>query len=418
MGERICVVSSGCLSSGPRVVKEADALAEAGYAVHVVVCHTLPWMEAWDQELASGRGWSYEAVRWDANTRRASAVGVLSAGASRAARLLSDLLGGLPGPDELAHSAATAPLLKAVLAQRADLYIAHNLAALPVARAASRLHRARLAFDAEDDHFGELNAPQQTSAEGQRVHALMDRHLPSCAYVSAASPAMGEALAARHGITPPVVVHNVFPWSEREGLDGLQKDRQGDALSLCWYSQSLGLDRGLQDLIAAAGRLKGDVQVHLRGDADADVRAELERLGAEAGVAGRLWFHGQVPPGELLSRCAEHDVGFALEQPVSDNRMRTVTNKLFFYLLAGLAVAATETTGQRAVLAEAPDVGFTYAPGDIEALTQGLQRWLDDPAALERAKTAALSAAERRFSWERERTTLVDAVRRALSVQR
>jgi glycosyltransferase involved in cell wall biosynthesis len=131
-------------------------------------------------------------------------------------------------------------------------------------------------------------------------------------------------------------------------------------------------------------------------------------------VADRIHFYPQVHPGELLSRCAEHDVGLALEQPVSRNRLETVTNKIFFYLLAGLAVAATDTPGQRRVMSEVPDAGFLYSPGDHAALARGLQRWLDDPAALQRARAAALEAARTRWSWEIEREQLLRAVRRVL----
>ena len=34
----VCIVSPGNLASNPRVLKEADALHEAGYAVTAVVC--------------------------------------------------------------------------------------------------------------------------------------------------------------------------------------------------------------------------------------------------------------------------------------------------------------------------------------------------------------------------------------------
>ena len=43
--KRICIVTAGSLSSGPRVEKEASALQQAGHDVCVVAYHTLPWME-------------------------------------------------------------------------------------------------------------------------------------------------------------------------------------------------------------------------------------------------------------------------------------------------------------------------------------------------------------------------------------
>ena len=52
------------------------------------------------------------------------------------------------------------------------------------------------------------------------------------------------------------------------------------------------------------------------------------------------------------------DVGLALERPENANYSRTVTNKLFSYLLAGLAVAASDTPGQRQVMSQVPNAGI------------------------------------------------------------
>jgi glycosyltransferase involved in cell wall biosynthesis len=77
------------------------------------------------------------------------------------------------------------------------------------------------------------------------------------------------------------------------------------------------------------------------------------------------------------------------------------------YLLAGIAVAATDIPGQRAIMDQAPGAGFLYRPGDVAALTAGLGRLLGDPGLLARAKAAARAAGERRFNWETEAPRLV-----------
>jgi glycosyltransferase involved in cell wall biosynthesis len=413
VAERICIVSSTCLSSGPRVVKEADALAAAGYPVHVVVCQTLPWMQRWDAELAAGRGWSYSAVPWFARRRRPLGLGQRLV--QRGAAALGAVVGPAPGLAELGSGEVLLALMAEASHHRAGLYIAHNLVALPVASALARVRGALLGFDAEDDHLGELPSAQWASARGRRIDAVLRNHLPRCAHLTAASQGMAEALARRYGVREPTVVHNVFPWADRAGLDGQRRERGDSALSIYWYSQTLGLDRGVQDVLRACGLLRGDFELHLRGNVSEEVRRSLLSVAQEAGVGDRVRLHAKVPPGELLSRTAEHDVGLALEQPVSENRLQTVTNKLFFYMLAGLAVAATDTPGQRRIMDSAPDVGFTYAPGDADALARGLQRYLDEPATLARARAASLAAAERRYCWEREQQSLVDAVEGALA---
>jgi glycosyltransferase involved in cell wall biosynthesis len=114
-----------------------------------------------------------------------------------------------------------------------------------------------------------------------------------------------------------------------------------------------------------------------------------------------------VAPGDLVPRAAEHDIGLALEQPVNRNRDLCATNKIFTYLLAGLAVAATDTTGQRWVMNAAPGAGFVYRPGDAAGLAAGLRQLLETPGALTAARAAAREAADRRFHFEAEAPGLV-----------
>jgi glycosyltransferase involved in cell wall biosynthesis len=128
-----------------------------------------------------------------------------------------------------------------------------------------------------------------------------------------------------------------------------------------------------------------------------------------------LFFHASVPPSELLSRAAEHDVGLALEQGTVLNRALCATNKLFLYMLAGLAIAATDVPGQRSVLANEPG-GALYPPGDYRALATILEEWRSKRAALNNAKAAALELARDRWNWEIERNKLVETVRRFLEV--
>jgi glycosyltransferase involved in cell wall biosynthesis len=413
----ICIVSSGCLSTGPRVEKEADALGAAGYRVAVVVAHWAEGQPEWDARIAAGRPWRLLPVEWLARTRKTSLGGIGSVALHRAARRAC--LIGLPAQPLLASLASSdraAPLALQTLRVPARLYIAHNLAALPAALLAARVRRAAHAFDAEDDHLGELSAAQQQGGEGRIVQAIMEAGLRSAAFVTAASDGIARAIAVRHSIGLPTTVLNAFPVSLRDRLDGQRRDRRGAGLSVVWYSQTVGLDRGLQDVIAALGRVRGETELHVRGTLDPDVEFALLALARNAGVDHRLFFHPQVHPDELLSRVAEHDVGLALEQDVSDNRLIAVTNKLLFYMLAGVAIVATGTPGQRGIAEQAGGALELYSRGDVAALSAQLQRFVDDPAHLAACKRRSLALAQTRFNAERELQKLLPLVARALSV--
>jgi glycosyltransferase involved in cell wall biosynthesis len=116
----------------------------------------------------------------------------------------------------------------------------------------------------------------------------------------------------------------------------------------------------------------------------------------------------------LLSRIAEHDIGFAGDLPTIRSRDLTVTNKILQYLLGGLAVVASDTAGQREVAEKAPGAVLLYPSGDSVALAAQLNALLNSPQRLQGAKAAALQAAQTVFCWERQEQVLVDLVERAL----
>jgi glycosyltransferase involved in cell wall biosynthesis len=395
-------------------VKEADALAAAGFRVRLVSCERQAWTADWDRDLVRGRPWSFAAVPLYRSGASPGYFRVRAALRQQAFRALATTATFGAGIAERAFSRPYAELVELAARESADIYIAHNAEALPPAFAAARMRGAALAFDSEDLHTGELPNHTAPTLFLRLLEHSERRYLPECCYVSAPSQPVADALCARYGIPRPLTIHNVFPWADRRSLDGACRDRRGPRLSLYWYSQIIGLDRGLQDCIRAAGLLTQPVQIHLRGALTRQVEHELRSLAAANGVADALFMHEPVPPNELLSRANEHDLGLALEQPVSENRLLTVTNKIFQYLLAGISVAATDTIGQRSVMEANPGVGFMYQPGDYRSMARELQNVLDNPRLLEERKRAALCAAEQRWNWETESQSLVAVIEREL----
>ena len=113
---------------------------------------------------------------------------------------------GLPGVAGALAPAALSrigpELLRAATGIPAELYIAHNLGALPAACAAAAKHGSRVAFDAEDFHSGQLSAPSDAHAAAV-ARSAERRYLPRCAYVTAAAPGIAEAYRDLCGIPLP-----------------------------------------------------------------------------------------------------------------------------------------------------------------------------------------------------------------------
>ncbi len=404
--KRICLISGGHVASNPRLVKEADTLHAAGFEVLALGASSLAEISKLDEALMRNRAWTLH------NTTRAGG-GILPRAWKRLtmSRAAAAVRRGDTSPSTLLHAVAPwgGPHLETIRQFSPDLIIAHTLPALAIAAAAARNVPCPYAFDMEDYHPGERNGGLD-DPENHLAFCVLRTLLPGAVYVTAASPGIAEKTMRSLGVALVEPILNVFP--HQPPIHIPPRERRPGGISLYWFSQTIGWDRGLQDALAACARLKGDFQLHLRGHASEPIR---HVLGKTPQLDGRLFLHPQVSPDELFQRTAEHDVGLALEPNDTLNRDLCISNKILLYPAAGLAVAASRTQGQAWVMQQAPEMGFLYAPGNAAALARGVQAWMDDPPHLQSAKEAARRAAKEKFCWERESSRFLRRVEDALS---
>ena len=390
---RICLVGAAHPCYNPRLVREADALSEAGHQVRVVAPLFNPALVEKDRELMTHRDWRLERV--DVLPRRGNKLHSIWIRGRRC--LAQEVARGFPEPWLAEHSYTLALPEMRVLAARepADWFIAHAHGALPVAAAAAACWNARLGFDCEDLL---VHTPEEPRAV---LRAIEAEYLPRCSYISTASPLMAEQLVQHRHIPAPLVLYNVFSLALAEGMLIPALRPAARAMRLHWFGQTIGLGRGLEDAIAALSHLPAEAELHLRGNPSPGVREKLEALAGRE--RHRLFFLPPLQHDEVIRAMEPFDVGLALERPDHGNYARTVTNKFFSYLLAGLAVAASDTPGQQQLMAQMPPAGFLYSAGEARALADGLLKWVRDRQTLRTAQQAAWDAARARFCWERER---------------
>jgi hypothetical protein len=180
----------------------------------------------------------------------------------------------------------------------ADLYIAHYVAALPAAAMAARLHGALLGFDAEDFHSGEGTGALGDVFRMRMIEIVERAALPACAHMTAAAPLIAKAYTARYGIASPATVLNVFPLSMAPAEPRPVRSREGAAgLRAYWFSQTIGLDRGLQSFIEAMARTTTRVTLDIRGSNRWGHGDALLTLAASLGLADRVRFAADGFPG-------------------------------------------------------------------------------------------------------------------------
>ena len=404
---RVCLITPFHLSANPRIVKEADALAEAGCEVTVISTDYTAWARRADEEFAD-RPWR-SAPKISFGPQAPAAIYMTQTVRRRSARALARLLGRWPG---LVHSAIhpVAPdLTRAALAVQADLYIAHYTAALPAAATAARLRNARYAFDAEDFHPGDLPDRRTFAFDRALIANIEERFLSGCAHITAASPGIALAYAKAYGLPElPRVVLNVFQRSDapcRPNPEGTVSPRP----SVYWFSQTLGPGRGLEAAVEAIAIASSRPSLHLRGTPSAGFAQALHELARRLGVEDRLVMLPVAAPGSLVRLAAQYDLGLVGELSQTHNRQIALTNKLFTYLLAGVPVLASDIPAHHALEGMGGAIRLFHENGP-KSLAAAMDHFLGDPQSLAGARQEAWQLGQTRYNWDVEKQALLDAV--------
>lgn len=410
----ILILIGSHLCQAPRPQKEAEALAQAGHRVTVRGF----WFEAElaerDRALMRGTSWSFEPILDFRSSTLSAFSGLRSRLEGRWAREKLRWFGRF-SPALLGTGAEA--MLEVARHEHADLTIVHSEAGLWVGAKLLR-DKACVGVDFEDWFSEDLLAEDRVLRPISEIRECERVLARGCSYRLVTSSAMADALAQAYETQKLSVVYNVFPWAERARMDGAAKDRTARSRrSVHWFSQTIGPGRGLELLFRALPFIRIPIEIHLRGNLPERLIGWLSASLPE-GWKDRVFVHPTVPNRELLSRIAEHDMGLALERCDIPSRNLTITNKIFQYMQAGLAVIATDTLGQKEVFAQRPEVGRMVPWDNAEKLAEAITDLGSRRDQMEKAKQASLAAAREFFCWEKQAERIVQAAADALAARK
>lgn len=402
---RIRILIGSHLCTATRARREALALAESGHDVTIQGVWTAKALIARDEHLLPKLPYHFEPV---VDFRRGSLLPRLRRrlGMEKWRRLhkFSPASLGYGAREHLRHAQHAEP----------DLTIAHTPLTMWVA---SRLaaERFRVGVDFEN-WFSEVIRPED--APSQPVDAIRDLErtlLRTACYRLAPSRAMARALGEHAGVEPPHCVYSVFPLADLHAPAPPVTDRrQGRMPSIHWFGSQIEPGRGLRALFGALPHIRYPVEVHLRGELTRANKAWFSQ-NLPAGWHERVLIHPLVHNSEMLPRIASHDIGLALESGATRGRDLTVAKKTFHYLLAGLAVVASDTTGHEEIAESTLGAMKLVPPDNPVALAAAIDAWLAFPEHLKLARQAALRATKEIYCWERVREHLLDEAALALA---
>jgi glycosyltransferase involved in cell wall biosynthesis len=285
-------------------------------------------------------------------------------------------------------------LLKSAAKTVADVYVCNSPALLGIAAQVAKKNNAILWYDSQEYFQG------MSSQSGQvDFSTRWERHYASSINVATASSRLiAERLqdALELPICLPLrnaaqVVDIPFVCSQ-----------SNKPLRLVWHGFSVNLDgRGLRNVLAATALMEEDFSLTLQGNCSDRDRQAIMLFAKQLGVESNIYFRPAVSPQNIVSSIAEYDVGLAVEPGVDDNQMMTSSNKIFEYLMAGLAVVASTMPGLIEVCREA-NTGVTVEPEDAKGLAKTLDSLSRERTKLNDLRRHGYDAARKTLNWETE----------------
>ena len=390
MSRRILIISTSQPSINPRMKKEADALSAAGYVVHVLYAFRTTWASDVDRLIFDSCSWTHEIIGGDPIDRPWT---------YHLSRILKKW-DQWRGNKEMAACRGFRNFQSAIQRHQPDLVIGHNPGILPLLEWAKTNLSIPVLFDAEDYHSGEF---KEGSLEHHQIQFLENKSLPIIGSISAASPLIAEAYQTRFPFLEVDTVNNAFPTS----LQPAFRKNNPLPLKMVWFSQVIGLDRGLQGFFHRLQNLQDiRIEITLIGRSNPNTVEELK--GSLHHPKHQLKFLPPIPESELTLVLAQHHIGLALETMETLNRQLCRTNKLYMYPLSGCLMLVSSTPGQDDFLDKHPETGISLSQwNEIETL---IYKWSENPVNLNAKREKAWQKAKHQLNWEMESQAHVERI--------
>lgn len=406
----ICLISSGQPSANPRLIKEGVALVEAGYTVSIIFCELSPWADEYDKRLFK----LYPQIRWvrvGIHPQKSPLLYRILCVRRKIYAYVFRYIGIRHITAERSLFLYSQEIKSAACKIKADLYIGHNLGALPAIVKASVRFGAKSIFDFEDYHRGELDKDSPYSI---MIADIENRYIPYVTSITSASPGISQAYGMIFPKQSINTINNCFPlqYAIQDTKSIPQKP-----LKLFWFSQYVGRQRGLESVLKAMSLCREEeITLTLLGSATINIKQyfnnllELNNLRTE-----QLVFLDSVSEAQIVSLASMHHIGLASEFVYNQNRDLCLTNKLFMYLLAGNAIVATDTSAQKYFLEDNQGIGSLYEQEDAIDLSRVLKNYIDNPQLLDNHRKNALQLGKEKYNWNKEKKNFLKNVEQVLA---
>lgn len=280
------------------------------------------------------------------------------------------------------------------------LWVANDWWMLPIADAGQARSGGSIVYDSHELATEEYSEKPEWRRFQRPIVAAVETALISKArIVTSVSPGIRDHLKTQYDLrAPTMTLRNAPSYQETPFRPAGEKIR-------VLYHGLVRSGRGLETTIESVASWRSEFELTIRGPSEPAYLDALKARVNELGLGSRVTFSDPVPMTELVARARDFDIGIMALPDLSLHTRYALPNKLFEYLMAGLALIVTDlpemrtlvnTTGAGAVT---PDATPAAIAGSINSITR---------EKLDAMRRAALVAA-RQYNWEVESTPVLAA---------
>ena len=283
---------------------------------------------------------------------------------------------------------------------RVDIVHANQLDALPAGCLLALRYRARLVYDAHELYmFIEEDPPRIYRAIVGPIESALARRAQA---VTSTCEPYAEFLTRHFKLARPALAVVNAP-ARRDDLPEVVSGN--GRLRVVYQAGPDQPSRPVSDTVLAAEQAPNvDLTIRVvRFD-----RESIERMIADRGLTERVRIADHVPETELVDALTPFEVGIILLRPVNVDSKLSQPNKLFEYMMAGLAVVAPDLPGMAPVV-NGGAIGLTYAPDRPDELAAALEQLAADRPHLLEMRKRGRALALSRFNAEAQRPVLEEA---------
>ena len=377
---RVLIISDSVLGGRARIEREAAFFEARGWQVIVAgKPNARPVPHTWET-INLSTGIHQPLTKWSLFMARAG----MRSGA--------DAFWGVPGRDAaFAQLAGAGP----------DMVVAHNHPSVPFAAQLAETFDIPCVLDLHEYPIGQFHENTLWRLlYAPYVKSYLDYYLPAMRLVTTVSAGIARQVKSDHRLLiEPIVIRSLPPYRAMPMRPSCPHRIE------VLYHGVVSRYRGLEMVIDSVPEWRTEFHLTIRGRGNLNYINELRRRSALRGVSERIRFEPEVPRSEVIAAANTHDVGIFITRGTSTQRRYVLPNKLFEYIMAGLAVCVSAMP-EMCTIVEKHGVGITVDEAHPSTVARAINSL--DAVRIADFKQHSIAAA-RALSWEAESIRLSEA---------